>query len=262
MGTSELAVVISAHVESRPLPAAFRDVVLPDEDDVDPARGDALGFAEGQTFMIEYVDSMGEPSRRRITVFEIATADNGIPLLVARCHERRAIRSFRIDRIQCCIDYDGEVHENVPAYLTEVFGMSVAAAARRPSDPDKRWEQIFSVLRNDAVILAAVARSDRRLKPSELDVATRYLVRLVENSTMIFLTEDEVKSVARHIERLRPRIEAIDRALPRLTLRGADAVMKLLLAAVDVMDADDDRHPAEMQLINMIAQELLGHYIV
>ena len=109
---------LGALAESRPVPPPPRPAQLPDaDDDATLATDDAErvpdpdGIAEGQTFMIEYMDSNGDVSTRRITVLEVVTNKRGDPSLKARCHERKALRRFRIDSILSCIDIDGEVHD-------------------------------------------------------------------------------------------------------------------------------------------------------
>ncbi|MBO6509886.1 MAG: hypothetical protein JJ979_15655, partial [Roseibium sp.] len=86
-----------------PLPSAPRAVLLGKTDDV-PEAPTGTGRAEGQSFMIEYRSETGEATARRITVFSIQEDTNGIPVLIARCHECNAERAFRADRVKCCID--------------------------------------------------------------------------------------------------------------------------------------------------------------
>src|SRR5690606_19646165 len=113
-----LASSLAGLVDSRPLGPPPVAPSLPNEDVDEPGK-QSLGFAEGQSFAIEYVDAAGRPSSRRITVYDIQMTSSGVPCLYARCHERGAMRSFRVDRIKYCIDYDGEVFDDVPAFLHE-----------------------------------------------------------------------------------------------------------------------------------------------
>lgn len=80
----------------------------------EPVPGDGADLTEqpvdGQVIAIEYVDAKMEASRRRIVVREIEPLDEHV-WVRAVCLERRALRSFRLDRIQCVIDGDGVVHD-------------------------------------------------------------------------------------------------------------------------------------------------------
>ena len=57
---------------------------------------------------------------------------------------------------------------------------------------------------------------------------------------------------------LRPNRQAIDRALDAISKPDLKAVQRLLSAAIEVMDADGQRHTLEVELINRFASELIG----
>ncbi|QCO07511.1 WYL domain-containing protein [Azospirillum argentinense] len=63
------------------------------------------------TIAIEYIDSKGAASRRRISIRKFSH-DGKSMHLQAYCLERRALRCFRVDRIRAVIDLDGEVHDD------------------------------------------------------------------------------------------------------------------------------------------------------
>lgn len=70
---------------------------------------------------IEYTSASGKPTRRSI---EIAYYD-GSRYLKGYCLLRNDYRTFRIDRIDSCVDREtGEVIEDVPAYLRDKFETS------------------------------------------------------------------------------------------------------------------------------------------
>ncbi len=255
MSTEGIVRELSNVVESRPADPPPQAVHLPPRDG-DDAGGDHIGDAEGQSFMIDYTDAAGKPSRRRITVWHIEQGSGGIPCLYARCHERAAMRNFRVDRIACCIDYDGVVHDDVPAFLSETFGMSLGLASARPAAVDS-WQPIKNAIWADAVLLAAISRVDAKRHDSETDVATRHLVALAERAGQM-LTESDITAVWRYVARLRPTYPAIARAIVQISERGPDHIKRALLACVQVMDADGRRHRAEAVLVNQLARELLG----
>lgn len=262
MGINDFVTAMEAVVSSRPLPAPPRPVRLADADDAEEVAVRALGVAEGQSFMIEYVDSAGRPSTRRITVFGIVVGRGGIPLLNARCHERNALRQFRVDRIRCCIDYSGEVHDDVAAFLVDSFGMDADIAHRRAGeDADARWRDIIDLVRDDAVVLAAMSQSDGLMHRSEVLTIVRHLVALVERHGVL-TDESDAERITTHVGRLRPTGAAIARALDGLGRQDASHVQRVLRAALAVLDADGRRHPAEIALLDGISRELTGVGVV
>lgn len=256
MGIAIIARELAEEVLARPAPASPRAIELPHADDDSPRSTESIGYAEGQSFVIEYLDSANRPSTRRVTVWSIVAGSNGVPCLFAYCHERKAKRQFRVDRIQCFIDYDGEVFQEVPKFLADNFGMDIALAMKT-SDVDRRWNGILENIRHNAVILAALARSDGRIASEEIDEAERYLTALAERSG-IMLDVGDVSSIRRYVSRLRPTEEAIMKALDQLSDRDPGQIKRLLMAAMRVVDADGHRHPREMALINAIAEDLTG----
>lgn len=257
MSIAVLARTLADEVDSRPLPVSPVPIILVEDDEPASSKSQKLGFAEGQSFVIEYTNAAGRSSTRRITVYSLLSGAGGVPSLVARCHERKAQRQFRIDRIKCFIDYDGEVFGDVPAFLAENFGMHVDLASRRQDDDGARWMGILDAVRHDSVLLAALARSDGRTVAAEVDEATDYLSRMAERQGLM-LSEAEILSIYRYANRLRPTEDAILRALEHVSVLGKGHVERLLVAAARVIDADGQRHPSEIALLNAIAEDLTG----
>lgn len=256
MTVQAFAASLSEIVGSRPVHAPPAEIELPPED-TDEGAGGYLGDAEGQSFMIEYVDARGQRSRRRITVWSIVGGKDGVPCLFARCHERNANRTFRIDRIACCIDYGGEVFDDVPAFLAENFGMSAGLARSQAGAAETRWADIRNRIWADAVLLSAMCRADMTVRSVEVEAATAHLSAVAERQGAM-LADGEIEAIARYTARLRPGIEAVSRALAQVSSRQPDDIRRTLLAAVRVMDCDGQRHPAEANLLNALSHELLG----
>lgn len=260
MSINVIASTLANHVASRPLPESPRTISLPAIDE-DVITGDEqIGHAEGQSFLIEYSDSKGRLSSRRVTVWSIIAGAGGIASLLAFCHERKARRQFRIDRIKCFVDFDGEIFEDVPAFLIENFGMSVGIADAKAST-ENRWSAILTLIRSDAVLLTAIIRADGKITDGEVDNVKDYLWARAEN-TGYQLTTSEVYSMQRYAARLRPTEESIYRSLDEISKRTPSEISRLLRAAVAAMDADDERHLTEVTLINAISHDLIGTGII
>lgn len=251
--------LIDERVRSRRAPTAPIATVLPVEDDQHEADPTAeLGYAEGQSFIIEYVDSRQNLSLRRITVWGLRTGVGGVPLLVAQCHERQAERTFRVDRIQACMDYDGVVHTDVSAYLSDVFGMAPALVRRQTDQADfDLWNGIRTAIRTDAVVLAALSHSDGLMHPSEVDVAVSHCER-ASAKKKLYVTEATLASLNAYVRRLHPTVRDVQRATEGLYSATPDEILALLTSAVALIDADRVRHPAELRLINEFAKDLIG----
>ena len=217
------------------------------------------GDAEGQFFIIEYVGSTGGRSMRPITVRAINPGAGGVPVLWSLCHLRNGMRGFRVDRIKSCSDPEGEVFSDIPAFMIETFGMHpLLASYLGTSDDAKRWTVILDIIRHPAMIISAMARADRKLKRSELEIETDYLSKLCE-SDGIFPSEMEMAAMRRYLLRLRPNAAKMQVALDGVAYNGARSVEQLVRAMVAVMDADGRRHPDELKLLDAIMMELAGH---
>lgn len=230
--------------------------LLPEVDDSEARQGASLGDAEGQSFIIEYVDSKGRSSLRRVTVWSIEAGSGGMPCLYAKCHERQAMRQFRVDRIKSCADFDGEVYLDVMAFLAECFGNEIVAASSAASSPS-RWSSILDMVRPDAVLLACVSYADGHAHVREAEEICDYL-SFVAEAEIGMLTPVEISALERHVKRLRPSDAMISRALEEVSALDGRRKERLLRACVAVMDADGRRHQGERQAIQDLAYELTG----
>lgn len=256
MRLGDVAISLAEIVAARPIPLPPRPAAIGVADEEIASTG-RHGHAEGQTFMIEYVDASGASSRRRITVHDVSLTSGGIPCLSAFCHERKAHRNFRVDRIACCIDFDGEVHDDVPAFMSQNFGITIDEDTIVDPEDEARAKRILAMVSADSVLLAAMIRADQRLKSIEIETAADYLARTVERSGMM-LTDYEIQRLTRRLERQRPTLDNISRAIDALAAFGPQRVTRTLLAAADVMACDGQRHPRELALLDALAKELLG----
>jgi hypothetical protein len=179
--------------ESDPLPLPEiknRPTVLPpapnepDEELQGPDVDGTLQLEEVYT-IIDYEDAHGNQTRRRITMRAITASQNG-PILRAICHERRAVRSFRCDRIACFIDDDGVVEEP-PHFFRETMLVDIADRVwvtnrqRRELPPPtidpllQAAREAREQLRAPLSLLVLAAKSDGFIHPEELDIICQWI---------------------------------------------------------------------------------------
>jgi hypothetical protein len=96
------------HKERKSIPA---DITARDLGPLAPRANAQKPGPSKSEFTIEYVDSHGHESMRRVTFHHaVVSADDHI-LLYCVCHACNAYRTFRLDRIKDIIDDHGEVHD-------------------------------------------------------------------------------------------------------------------------------------------------------
>lgn len=154
-----------------PLPEAYKATgPLPERDDneVAPvAAEDSIELEEAFT-CIDYTDAHGQQTRRRITLRRLARGPHA-PLLTAICHERKALRTFRCDRIDGFIEPDGEFL-STEVFFREFFDLELSAFA--PSAGQQALQharRLRDRLRAPLSILVIAALSDRHFHAAELD---------------------------------------------------------------------------------------------
>jgi hypothetical protein len=213
-------------------------------------RGEEVAFdsptepAEGQSFTIVYRDASGAESTRRISVWGVRR-DRGVMTLVARCHERKATRMFRVDRILTIADLHGEVHHSPPAFLAHLFGVELSGFHVAPLVERKAALRRF--LREAGLpVLVALARADHDYCLDErgelLDYAVHSLV-----TRGIEVSDDDFTWLRQYTASLRPTHAAIDNGLIPLARQSPEAIAEFIAIARRVMDADGFRHPAELE---------------
>ena len=119
----------------RPEPVAPREEIVPVRFEVSITRPAAqppapISAPPAGTFdlFLKYRDASDVVTDRRVTVFDVerigGAGGSGALALVTYCHERRAARSFRLDRIVEAIDAEtGEVLPEPAADILRRFGM-------------------------------------------------------------------------------------------------------------------------------------------
>lgn len=239
-------------------PMSFSGISFRIHDDEPDITEDDYGLAEGQTFVIRYVGSSGEESVRPITVFSIEAGAGGAPVLKARCHVRKTTRAFRVDRISECIDYDGEIHTDIAAFMVANFGMHPALAQLVVDETSaRRWSSLLAAVRPVAILLASVMRADGEVVRDEIGECLDCLSAIAERQG-VEPTKIDMIALRRYLLRLRPGEHGILNALDEVASLGPDHSRRVLSACARVMDADGERRSEEVLLISAIAKGILG----
>lgn len=243
------------------------------EEGLAPAGEDLAGIIA----VLDYKDSAGRLSRRRITLHKIEANDAGQIYLRAFCHERQAPRSFRFDRVRSVIDLDGVFHEP-DRFFADVLQVDVAAlgsvwagvAARRAAEAVHRADPMAApppgekpgmaqrrAARDGARVLAALARADGYLHAEEIEVILDYIAERADTDG-IATSEADRAALVPYVRRLFPTVDVLDRCLEGLERERRSDQRLLMRFAIQLMDADGVQDPAEFELMLRIQEHLAG----
>lgn len=250
--------------------------------------------AAGMTFAIDYRDSKGNQSRRRITMRDLYS-DGARTYIQAYCHERGAPRAFRFDRIVDVIDVDGECHsprsffvdqlgleipddpveptapkprerakpapaedrapESVPLAAVPRLAPVAAPIDIRPTDKPGMAQRRSA--RDGIRILTALARSDGVMQDEEITVILSYITVRAEMAG-IATDQTDREALTRYLKRQFPSADVLSECLLALNAAPMEEQRLLVSHAIQLMDADGVQDPAEVELVMRIQQELGG----
>jgi|GEM_PF-2198376 len=216
------------------------------------------GAVGGLTFAMEYRDSKNVVSRRRVTVNGFRGSTDGNYLMRAFCHERKAVRSFRTDRIVSVIDWDGVIWEPVDFFSDLGINLPLPACgmAMTRTVKAKAGEVQREACVDELCILAALSHSDGELHACEVERILDFAADACDRKGIGF-DESDRSALDRYVRRLKPDINTIAKSLIRLKARQDPAADKRLACAmVAVMDADDHQSPEEIAFISEVLNEL------
>lgn len=187
---------------------------------------------------IEYADAQGNESRRRVTMRQLVTT-NGKLMLQAICHERRAFRSFRVDRISAVITEDGEVLD--PGKFFARFAGTDIGAGAADDQTETVAHRLRDFLRPALAVLVCAARADDHLHQTELDAILSFAE--TESIELHRSGRLEVKATLEAIDNLAPMISAM--RVQASSLRGY---------LLKVIDYDPDRLDRLARALNKVVQ--------
>jgi WYL domain len=213
-----------------------------------------LGWAGGQSFAIVYRDANGEESERRVTVRNLSLNAPDVPVLVAWCHERQDMRSFRLDRIVAVITNTGDVVDPPGPFFARTFGMS-PRLARVETAASVSLDRIRRNFSHHMMLLGQLGLADGDFAPREREVVLDHCLHLTAEAGAA-ATPDEEEALSRYLETFRPTKLFVDRAVARAETDPHRRLVALFDAAEDLIDADGVRHAAEIEFLGRLKREL------
>lgn len=205
--------------------------------------------------LIDYVDAQGMQTRRRITLLKVARGPHA-PLLTAICHERRALRTFRCDRIECFIDDDGVV-TTCPDFFRDTLRIDLEdlASASTSVGAGDIAREIRAHLRPFLSVLVTAARCDGNFHDEELDAICQYAERELFNGSLGWkfrnqVTVEVLDELTPIIRKMRPHREYLPQCLERIADLPEDDYKRFVRALEHVIVADGVVVADELELIN------------
>ena len=195
-----------------------RDEVLP-APIVPPENEHPLSHALG----LRYEADDGDVTERRVTL-HYAYQRGNIYYLQCYCHERKATRCFRSDRILTLVDQEtGEVLDSSDAILARVKALA------SPTNVSDATLAAFHSHRPGIIVLLFLSRCDGE-HPLELDVILGYLDHLMPQGI-----DEEL--LRRKLRAMHPDPTAYERALNALE-RTPDELKRIARVATRLVDVD------------------------
>lgn len=272
MGVFDFFAGVAVRTESRVPPVAPNVSVRVDTPDSSETQREWFvrdcavrdGELWGVTCMIEYRDSQGAESCRRITLREIAAknAPEGPWYLHCMCHERRALRTFRLDRIAAVIDLDGVVYAPPDFFIGElrcdippsIFGrsgtMKKAVRQERPGTPQRR------VAKAGLRVLCALSRADGVMSPEEVCIALDYVSARAAMDG-VPMGEDDRLALTGYVRRQFPSQDVLWESLSDLDAESDEAKRLFMRHAVRLIEADGTWSPEEFDLVERVKEAIL-----
>lgn len=208
--------------------------------------------------MIEYEGASGDLTRRRITMRKVRSGPD-VPLIQSICHERRAFREFRADRITAVISEQGEVLDpsdffraTLPTDVADILCPVDVSTKTKAKLATKEERDLFAAVRPSLTILVACARADHNFHALELDVIEAYLeieaVRLrAENIIQNPVDYAHIEAIAHSARFMRPMDDTIRDAVAAVAKWSPGRIDRLERAIAKVMRADGILKKSELK---------------
>ena len=250
---------------SSPPPAAPKAVQIPAlsiQADDDWPDFDETGriVLEPVYAIMDYTSSTGAQTRRRVTMLTLKAGPKGT-LLMAICHERKAQRSFRCDRITAFIEDDGVVIDCGDFFRDTMFIdlTRLSAAVTTPADKGSAplrgtAGSYFSALTPELSLLLLAAQVDGNFHPAEEDAILRFAeeqVWTLQGTTAKFGQVDgrAIDQICKSIRKLRPTQDHLAGIIQTIATYDQDRLDDISLALEQVIMADGRYRASEAGLM-------------
>lgn len=212
-----------------PIPPGFRPELPTDDDVSDPPIDDVLG----QAFAMTYIDSKGRRSERRVTIRSVRNTAAGHTTITGYCHERKAARTFRLDRVEQLVDLaTGEVFAEPASVLSGLMDIQgVNEAIHR--------------CRYELQVLAYVGRCDGEFDELEQDWIADYIAARNEHLSL------DHRELTQAVARTYPDTYSFHASLTQLA-NSMDDPAAFLRTLRRVVDADGLLHEREHEVVEAI----------
>jgi tellurite resistance protein len=219
-----------------------RQAVVKDETE-DIPWGAFDGYPVKAALRIGYVDGEGNKTFRNIDVREVDNYLSG-GMIYAFCKLRNAIRTFRIDRIQECVDMEtGEIIEDVKQYLLDKYQNTIEYIAGA-----------FAEKHADLIrCLIYVSKADGQMRREEREIIYKICRKLCKDER---LSPDIVTDIINCMDI--PSLHGFKLAVGRVATSGhPDVIMSLLDASKNIVATQKNIHPAEQVAIDYIHKKYM-----
>ena len=163
---------------------------------------------DGRTFIIEYTDSTKKVSERRVTVSYIYKS-GAYGYVMALCHERKAMRTFRLDRVIGLYSaITGEVLEPIRVHLRPLWSRVPVAERAASSRPNLTVN--MKPLRAAMRVLMTLARCDGHTHSLEVRVVKDFINEIAPRFN---LGDSEILELAAYARYLGPNLTDFEKDL-------------------------------------------------
>jgi uncharacterized tellurite resistance protein B-like protein len=231
-------------------PSLILTISVVDDDDLLPVEADnELDVVSGLALVLEYAASNGAISQRLISCRKLSDRA-GVLYLSAFCHERQALRSFRVDRILTVFDpATGEDLGAGPVHFLNFRADETAKSRLHWGLSPRRRADLIALL----TILIFIARCDERYHPLERDsleaILARFWIRLELPG------DPDFEDIITYADRLSPDGEAFWLSVHRV--KETPQLIPLLRQAMrEVVEADGILNPSEFYWVREVEEAL------
>lgn len=186
---------------------------------------------------MKYTDGAGKKSERSVDVKQFGAIGTST-LLIGHCHMRDATRTFRVDRIETCVDEEtGQVVNDVRAYLECKYAES----------PNRTKDQLVADEFDTLRILLFVGKADGQLRAAEKEVIRDTCIAISNDTRLTVQTIEELFN-----EMDVPTLQAFKLAVGRLAKRDQSSKAIVAAAVERIISTQTTIHSAEQEALDYI----------